>query len=77
MAEYLRVFCHVGFFLFLAAVRWSGRRKAQRHVNNPVAAFGHGVAGQVGEVVGSHIIVNPAEGVIEAFLGLTRVGHRE
>ena len=29
------------------------------------------VAGQVGELVGSHVIANPAEGVIEAFLGLT------
>ena len=30
------------------------------------------VAGQVGELVGSHVIANPAEGVIEAFVGLTR-----
>ena len=29
------------------------------------------VAGQVGELVGSHVIANPAEGVIEAFVGLT------
>jgi ethanolamine utilization protein EutM len=29
------------------------------------------VAGQVGELVGSHVIANPAEGVIEAFLGST------
>ena len=28
-------------------------------------------AGQIGELVGSHIIANPAEGVIEAFVGLT------
>jgi ethanolamine utilization protein EutM len=26
------------------------------------------VAGQVGELVGSHVIANPAEGVIEAFV---------
>ena len=26
------------------------------------------VAGQVGELVGSHVIANPAEGVVEAFL---------
>lgn len=32
---------------------------------------GNRVAGQVGEFVGSHVIANPAEGVIEAFLGLT------
>lgn len=30
------------------------------------------VAGQVGELVGSHVIANPAKGVIEAFLGSTR-----
>jgi ethanolamine utilization protein EutM len=37
------------------------------------------VAGQVGELVGSHVIANPAEGVIEAFVGLTRsfTGNRE
>jgi len=29
------------------------------------------VAGQVGELVGSHVIPNPAEGVIEAFVGIT------
>ena len=29
------------------------------------------VAGQVGELVGSHLIANPAEGVIEIFLGTT------
>jgi ethanolamine utilization protein EutM len=29
------------------------------------------VAAQVGELVGSHVIANPAEGVIEAFLGVT------
>ena len=28
------------------------------------------VAGQVGELVGSHVIANPAEGLIEAFFGL-------
>jgi ethanolamine utilization protein EutM len=26
------------------------------------------VAGQVGELVGSHVIANPAEGLVEAFL---------
>ena len=26
------------------------------------------VAGQVGELVGSHVIANPAKGVVEAFL---------
>ena len=26
------------------------------------------VAGQVGELVGNHVIANPAEGVVEAFL---------
>ena len=30
------------------------------------------VAGQVGELVGSHVIANPAEGVIEAFVGRTQ-----
>jgi ethanolamine utilization protein EutM len=28
------------------------------------------VAAQVGELAGSHVIANPAEGVIETFLGL-------
>ena len=32
---------------------------------------GSRVAGQVGELVGSHVIANPAEGVIEAFVGVT------
>ncbi len=35
------------------------------------------VAGQVGELVGSHVIANPAEGVIEAFVGLNTLAHRE
>ena len=29
------------------------------------------VAGQVGELVGSHVIPNPTEGVVEAFCGVT------
>lgn len=31
------------------------------------------VAGQLGELVSSHVIANPAEGMIEAFLGKVRV----
>lgn len=36
-------------------------------VRADVEAGAH-VAGQVGELVGSHVIVNPAEGVVEPFL---------
>jgi len=31
------------------------------------------VAGQLGELVSSHVIANPADGMIEAFLGKERV----
>lgn len=37
-------------------------------VRAAVEAGAH-VAGQVGELVGSHVIANPAEGVVEVFLG--------
>ena len=35
---------------------------------------GANVAGQVGELVSSHVIANPAAGMIEAFLGCSLAG---
>jgi ethanolamine utilization protein EutM len=34
------------------------------------------VAGQVGELVSSHVIANPAAGLVEAFLGIELVASR-
>jgi YHS domain-containing protein len=78
VVEHLRVFPHVGFFCScwpLSSPVAGGLVKVI--VNGDVSSVrvaveaGTRVAGQVGELVGSHVIANPAEGVIKAFVGLT------